>query len=271
MTVVQLLPSNTHSRFLLVFFIVELFGNWYLFFRTKSFIEKSTGNSEISPGLSHSECRALRYCPNCKIYKPERSHHCSLCDRCIHQRDHHCFFLGTCVGGYNLCYFVIFCFYACVGCCYSANKLHEYYSQTYLRDFWSPQFHYYFYPVTLVHWFNGQAALVEVGWVSLLYVATSTFIFTGFCVAQQLLYVYRGQTAYEYNKARASLFSLPYRVSWLDMQHNLHSCIGYCTYCCHCRVVTATPPPLPSRSSKSGGKNLTAPLMPLPLAPCLRT
>ncbi|KAA0201454.1 hypothetical protein HAZT_HAZT004461 [Hyalella azteca] len=179
---------------------VELFGNWLLFLRTKSFIEKCTGNSEISPGLSHSECRHLRYCPSCKIYKPERSHHCSLCDRCIHQRDHHCFFLGTCVGGYNLCYFVIFCFYACIGCFYSANKLHKYYSQTYLRDFWSAQFHYYFYPVTLIHWFYGQAALAEVGWVTLLYIAVATVLFTGFCVTQQLFYVFRGQTAYEYNK-----------------------------------------------------------------------
>ena len=75
--------------------------------------------SEIAPGLSHSDCRELRYCPECQIYKPERSHHCSLCRRCIHQRDHHCFFLGTCVGGYNLCYFIFFCFYACLGFVYA--------------------------------------------------------------------------------------------------------------------------------------------------------
>lgn len=45
-----------------------------------------------------------------------------------------------------------------------------------------------------------QAQLAEVGWVTLLYVSSATGVFTGFCVIQQLVYVLRGQTAYEYNK-----------------------------------------------------------------------
>ncbi|KAL7643114.1 UNVERIFIED_CONTAM: hypothetical protein RMT77_006404 [Armadillidium vulgare] len=196
----QLLAQSWSTTFTLYFFMTELFGNWFLFYSTKSFIDKTSGNSELAAGLSHSDCKQLRYCPTCKIYKPERSHHCTLCDRCIHQRDHHCFFLGTCVGGYNLCYFIYFCFYASVGCFYSASKLHKYYSARYMRSFMSSEFHYYFYPVTVVHWMLGKAELAEVGWVTLLYVASATLVFTSFCVCQQLFYILRGQTAYEYNK-----------------------------------------------------------------------
>lgn len=47
-----------------------------------------------------------------------------------------------------------------------------------------------------------QAQLAEVGWVTLLYVSSATVVFTGFCVIQQLVFVLRGQTAYEYNKVR---------------------------------------------------------------------
>ncbi|KAK3865962.1 hypothetical protein Pcinc_028465 [Petrolisthes cinctipes] len=196
----QLLKASGFNTIIVYFFIIEIFGNWLLFFCTKSYIDKSSGNSELAAGLSHEDCKQLRYCPTCKIYKPERSHHCSLCDRCIHQRDHHCFFLGTCVGGYNLCYFILFCFYACIGCIFAARLLHTYYSGTYLRAFWSSEVLYYFYPVTLVMWLLGKAELAEVGWVTLLYVSSATVVFTGFCVIQQLVYVLRGQTAYEYNK-----------------------------------------------------------------------
>ncbi|XP_076059787.1 putative palmitoyltransferase ZDHHC24 isoform X2 [Oratosquilla oratoria] len=233
----QLLVASGLSTFVVYFFSIQIFGNWLLFFCTKSYIDISAGNSdtviasnfdsdsdssdrncirrrlrlhdsestalvtsELAPGLSHEDCKQLRYCPTCKIYKPERSHHCSLCDRCIHQRDHHCFFLGTCVGGYNLCYFIVFCLYACIGCIYAAGILHSYYSLTYLRQFWSSQFHYYFYPVTIILWLLGKAELQEIGWVTLLYVAVATVAFTGFCVLQQLFLVLRGQTQYEYNK-----------------------------------------------------------------------
>ncbi|KAK7086787.1 hypothetical protein SK128_009831 [Halocaridina rubra] len=121
----QLLETSGVNTLVVYFFSIELYGNWLLFFFTTNYIDKSSGNSELAPGLSHEDCKQLRYCPTCKIFKPERSHHCSLCDRCIHQRDHHCFFLGTCVGGYNLCYFIIFCFYACIGgqTAYEYNKV----------------------------------------------------------------------------------------------------------------------------------------------------
>jgi palmitoyltransferase len=46
-------------------------------------------------------------CRTCRIPKPARSKHCSLCGRCVARSDHHCVFINQCVGSANHRWFVL--------------------------------------------------------------------------------------------------------------------------------------------------------------------
>ncbi|KAF9620130.1 hypothetical protein IFM89_010789 [Coptis chinensis] len=62
-------------------------------------------------------------CSTCKILKPARSKHCSICDRCVARFDHHCGWMNNCIGEKNIRYFMAFLVWHFLLCLYGAVVL----------------------------------------------------------------------------------------------------------------------------------------------------
>ncbi|CAJ1344789.1 unnamed protein product [Effrenium voratum] len=57
-----------------------------------------------------------RYCSKCSKYKPDRCHHCRICNSCILRMDHHCPWIANCVGFRNHKYFFLLVLYSAMNC-----------------------------------------------------------------------------------------------------------------------------------------------------------
>ncbi|KAF7457680.1 putative palmitoyltransferase [Cryptosporidium felis] len=57
-----------------------------------------------------------RYCKWCAKYKPDRTHHCRVCQACVLKMDHHCPWISNCVGWGNHKYLLLLIFYSAITC-----------------------------------------------------------------------------------------------------------------------------------------------------------
>jgi len=77
---------------------------------------------------------AVRYCEKCLCIKPDRSHHCSVCEDCTLKMDHHCPWVNNCVGFHNYKFFLLFLGYALSYCVFIAASTARYFLHIWLLE-----------------------------------------------------------------------------------------------------------------------------------------
>ena len=85
------------------------------------YLESPDELNRRSPGEEFEDYgEGWRTCRKCRCGKPPRTHHCSVCRRCVMKMDHHCPWVNTCVGFHNYKFFCLFLIYLAAGCAFTA-------------------------------------------------------------------------------------------------------------------------------------------------------
>uniref|UniRef100_A0A1I7ZUN3 Palmitoyltransferase n=1 Tax=Steinernema glaseri TaxID=37863 RepID=A0A1I7ZUN3_9BILA len=153
-----------------------------------------------SPLQPHDD-NSGRFCDECGINAPRRSHHCPLCRVCVLRCDHHCFMTGACIGIANQRYFVVFLFWVCIGAAYGIT-----YMLAYMNRFIAPNSPYgyatYLAPFACIQWLIGNLTGFQVFMSVLLCIAISATTAAVAFLAAQMFYISRGYTMFDYHNYR---------------------------------------------------------------------
>ncbi|XP_043086924.1 palmitoyltransferase ZDHHC16B isoform X2 [Puntigrus tetrazona] len=106
------------------------YGHWNLLMIVFHYYKATT----TCPGFPPQEKRdipTVTVCKKCIVPKPARTHHCSICNRCILRMDHHCPWLNNCVGHFNHRYFFSFCLFMSMGCIYCSISSRDMFLEAY--------------------------------------------------------------------------------------------------------------------------------------------
>ncbi|XP_018941148.1 palmitoyltransferase ZDHHC16B-like [Cyprinus carpio] len=105
------------------------YGHWNLLMILFHYY-KATTTCPGFPPQEKSDIPAVTICKKCIVPKPARTHHCSVCSRCILKMDHHCPWLNNCVGHFNQRYFFSFCLFMSMGCIYCSISVKDMFLHT---------------------------------------------------------------------------------------------------------------------------------------------
>ncbi|KZF21176.1 DHHC zinc finger domain protein [Xylona heveae TC161] len=94
------------------------------------YLAATSNASRITASNHAAQMRAYPYdhvlykpgiqCRTCKLLKPARSKHCSICKACVAKHDHHCIWVNNCLGRDNYVHFIYLLISVTVLLCYGA-------------------------------------------------------------------------------------------------------------------------------------------------------
>ncbi|XP_038556167.1 palmitoyltransferase ZDHHC15B [Micropterus salmoides] len=86
------------------------------------------------PIFTRAQSGAIRFCDRCQVLKPDRCHHCSVCETCVLKMDHHCPWVNNCVGFSNYKFFLLFLSYSMLYCAFIAATVFQYFLKFWVGD-----------------------------------------------------------------------------------------------------------------------------------------
>ncbi|XP_041371007.1 palmitoyltransferase ZDHHC16-like [Gigantopelta aegis] len=112
---VCLLPNIMYEGNIVSTTFHMVFGHWLLMMVVFNYVMACFSSPGYPPEVVPE---SVSICKKCISPKPPRTHHCTICRKCILKMDHHCPWLNNCVGLHNHRYFFMFCFYMWCGTIY---------------------------------------------------------------------------------------------------------------------------------------------------------